>query len=328
MSGSGYTISEHRPDASETPRLANPDAFKGQTVIVTGGTGKIGLQICRSLAASGANVVVSDIRADPVHLLVKELTAEGYSALAVPLSAVEGKKIVEQTLQKYGSLHAIVQPIIAPFQFIPFEKMPAEEFRNTFESDVMGPIAVMQAAWPHFQKQKYGRIVNFTSGAIFGMELASTYPTTKGALLGLNKTLAEEGAPYNITVNCISPVGLYMEKQAKGVQDMLAKANGPFLKASVPVANVPMVLALAHKNNKASGEIFYTAAYGVFRHSMGMTTGLTDCTTVEKCLEKVPGIMDRGFRQIMEPFSAHALGEYQAAYFLGTEKDFKAPSHL
>jgi multifunctional beta-oxidation protein len=323
---SQYTISEHRPEFEETPVLAKSDAFAGQTVIVTGGTGKIGLQICRSLAASGANVVVSDIRAETVNKLVEELTSRGYPALGIPLSATEGPKIVEQTLEKYGRIDAIVQPIVAPFQFKPFEEMPDEEFRSTFESDVMGPISIIRAAWPHFKKQKYGRIVNFTSGAIYGMATASTYPTTKGALLGLNKTLAQEGAPYNITTNCISPVGLYMEKQAAGVQDILNKANGDFIAAAVPVANVPMVLALASKGNTVSGEIFYTAAYGAFRHSMGLTPGFTKLTTLETCLEKIPEMMQKGFRNILEPVDSNVLGAYQAAFFLGKEKEYQPPT--
>ena len=320
------TNAAHRPDEGETRSIARPDAFAGRTVIVTGGTGKIGLQICRSLGASGANVVVSDLRSETVTQLVDELTAAGYSALAIPLPAAEGAKIVAQTLEKYGRIDAIIQPIVAPFQFKPFEEMPDEEFRSTFESDVMGPIAVMKAAWPHFKKQKYGRVVNFTSGAVFGMATASTYPTTKGALLGLNKTLAEEGAPYNITVNCISPVGLYMEKQAAGVQDILNKANGEFLAASVPVANVPMVLALATEANKVSGEVFYTSAYGSFRHAMGLTPGFTGLKTVDLCLEKIPQMMKKGYRDIMEPINAQTLGAYQAAYFLGQETDYHPPT--
>jgi len=321
---SQYTISEHRPPPSETPVLCKPDAFAGQTVVVTGATGKIGLQICRSLAVSGAKLVVSDIRGDSVTQLVDELTAAGHPVIGLPVSALEGRKIVDAAIEKFGRIDAVIQPIVAPFRFTPFEDMPEHEFRSTFETDVMGPIAVMRAAWPHFKKQKYGRVVNFTSGAIFGMATASTYPTTKGALLGLNKTLAEEGAPFNITVNCISPVGLYMEKQAAGVQDILDKADGKFLQASIPVANVPMVLALASKDNTASGEIFYTSAYCAFRHCMGLTNGYNNLTTLETCLEKMPGMMSKGFRENFEPTDSMALGGYQAATFSGTEQEFRA----
>src|ERR1700712_545476 len=157
---SAYTTNaDHRPDMGEARAIVRPDTFSGRTVIVTGGTGKIGLQICRSLAASGANVVISDLRAETVTKLVDELTSQGYSALGIPLPAAEGPQIVAQTLEKYGRVDAIIQPIVAPFQFKPFEEMPDEEFRTTFESDVMGPISVMKAAWPHFKKQKYGRVV-------------------------------------------------------------------------------------------------------------------------------------------------------------------------
>jgi NAD(P)-dependent dehydrogenase (short-subunit alcohol dehydrogenase family) len=304
--------------------IAGPTAFAGRTVIVTGATGKIGRETCRNLAKSGANVVVSDIRAETVTELVNELTSNGYPALGIPISATQGPEIVAKALEKFGRIDAVIQPIVAPFSFKSFEDMPDEEFRDTFNSDVMGPITVLKAVWPHFKKQKYGRVVNFTSGAIFGMATASTYPVTKGALLGLNKTLAQEGAPFNIKINCISPVGLYAEPQVAGVSDILKTVNQEFLMAAVPVANVPMVLALASEGCNASGEIFYTSAWGTWRNVVSLTPGFTNLKTIDVCLDKIPEMLKKGYREVFEPVDAQDLGAYQAAYYLAKEKEFKA----
>jgi NAD(P)-dependent dehydrogenase (short-subunit alcohol dehydrogenase family) len=318
-----HTVSPNTLRMASLPPIAGPHTFSGRIVLVTGATGKIGREICRNIAASGGSVVVSDVRGETVTELVNELTSKGYPALGIPLSATEGPAIVAQTLEKFGRIDAIIQPIVAPFQFKPFEEMPDEDFRNTFESDVMGPITVIKAAWPHFKKQKYGRVVNFTSGAIFGMATASTYPVTKGALLGLNKTLAQEGAPYNITTNCISPVGLYAEPQVQGVNDILKTVNSEFLSAAVPVANVPMILALASEENKVSGEIFYTSAYTSYRNVVALTPGFTELKTVDVCLEKIPEMMQKGYRDVFEPLDAQELGVYQTVHYLGKAEEHK-----
>jgi multifunctional beta-oxidation protein len=63
-----------------------------------------------------------------------------------------------------------------------------------------------QACWPIFQAQKYGRIVTTASGVgLYGNFGQANYTTAKSAIIGLTRTLAIEGARYNIKVNCIAP---------------------------------------------------------------------------------------------------------------------------
>lgn len=102
-----------------------------------------------------------------------------------------------------------------------FVELEVESFRSAFESDFMGPLSIIKAAWPYFERQKYGRIVNFTSGALLGLPLTSTYGLTKDALFGLNKTLANEGAEHNITCNSIAPIAfgaLPIIRKAQSIQ--------------------------------------------------------------------------------------------------------------
>ena len=135
---SQYTISEHRSDTAETPCAGS--------VIVTGGTGKISLQTCHCLAASGANVVVSDIRAEPAAQLVDEPAPSSTQRFGFNCPQPNAQQSPLKQWKKYSLMDTITQPIVAPFQFKSFEEMPDEEFRNTFESDMMGLISVMGAA--------------------------------------------------------------------------------------------------------------------------------------------------------------------------------------
>ena len=75
-----------------------------------------------------------------------------------------------------------------------------------FRIHARGTFATCHAAWPYFQKQKYGRIINTTSpAAIFGNYGQANYSTAKAAIIGLTKTLALEGNKYNITASAVVP---------------------------------------------------------------------------------------------------------------------------
>jgi multifunctional beta-oxidation protein len=63
-----------------------------------------------------------------------------------------------------------------------------------------------QACWPIFQAQKFGRIVTTASSVgLYGNFGQANYSTAKAAIIGLTRTLAVEGARYNIKANCIAP---------------------------------------------------------------------------------------------------------------------------
>jgi NAD(P)-dependent dehydrogenase (short-subunit alcohol dehydrogenase family) len=306
---------------SETPSpiaapIAAPGSFAGKTIIVSGGVGKLGRAICTALAAAGANVVVNDVKEDAVNQLVSELKSSGYSSMGITLSATSGSEIVARTIKEFGRIDAVINPTLGPIPWKPFEDLTEDDFRRSFEANVLGPLSITRAAWPHFKAQKFGRVVNFTSDSMLGFPTASTYTSTKGALFGVNKTLAMEGAPHNIKVNCVSPIA-YAPGMARHIERFSDDVQHAFRTLYTPEANVPMILALVSEKCEASGQIFNTSGWAVGRNVWGVIKGENEMRHVDECLEKIKSLCEKGKEKVFEPETMVDFTEFQAKYVLG-----------
>jgi NAD(P)-dependent dehydrogenase (short-subunit alcohol dehydrogenase family) len=198
--------------------FAAENSFYNRTNLVTGGAGTLGRPLCIALARAGANVIVNDLGSSPHHQtasastqhnLAEELAAEikssGFSAIASTHDVVDSAAdIVNLAITTFGKIDAIINCVrIHPY--FPFEDQGKEICQKVFGTNVLGPMQVVRAAWPHFKAQKYGRVVFCTSASVFGMENSAAYIASKGALLGLTKSLAFEGNEHRILSNAIAP---------------------------------------------------------------------------------------------------------------------------
>jgi NAD(P)-dependent dehydrogenase (short-subunit alcohol dehydrogenase family) len=112
-----------------------------------------------------------------------------------------------------------------------------------------GSFLVASAAWSHLREQGYGRIVNTSSPAgLFGNFGQANYSTAKMGLVGFTKTLAQEGAKYNIKANAIAPVAW-----TRMTEDLLP---ADFAQKLGVEQVTPVVAYLVHESVEVSGEVY------------------------------------------------------------------------
>lgn len=293
--------------------MSQAGTFANRTVIVTGGGGTIGRPLCLAFAAAGAMVVVNDLGGSSVgggkssqaaDAVVNEITAAGGRAVADYNSVEDGPRIVAAAIEKFGRIDVIVNNA-GIIRYKPIQDHTVEDFRSILEINTLGSVSLTLAAWPHFQKQGYGRVVNFTSDSVFGMPNAASYIVSKAALIGVTKAFALEGAASGIKVNAVAPVA-YSRMAGDSIQD---EAQREGFKATYSGdGNVPMVLALSHEASGITNRIFSLGAFNVSEMVLGFKAGFTEGNTMESCLENLDVILGSG-KEVQE---ANDLNELMA----------------
>jgi multifunctional beta-oxidation protein len=122
-------------------------------------------------------------------------------------SVEDGDKIIETAIQAYGRVDILLNNA-GILRDVSFKNMKDQDWDLIVTVHIKGSYKCARAAWPHFRKQKYGRVINTASAAgLFGSFGQANYSAAKLAMVGFTETLAKEGAKYNIHSNVIAPIG-------------------------------------------------------------------------------------------------------------------------
>lgn len=226
--------------------------FEGKTAVVTGGASGMGYLSGKNFYDRGANVVLCDCDAAALKKAAGSFVGGEGRLLAVQCDVrnfTEVKDAVAQVVETFGSLDIMVNCAGGCSTRIfgnreEFCDRPIEQIRWGIEVNLMGTIYFCHEAMRQMKKQKSGAIVNF--GSIMGIEgdaRGTDYATSKSAIMnGLNKSLAKEGAPYGVRVNCIAPGPVLTRPGMAGMKTALGRA-------AEPQEIVDMVLYLASEKS-------------------------------------------------------------------------------
>lgn len=183
-------------------------ALNGKVAVVTGGGSGLGRACAQKLAQNGATVAVWDLNPQGAAETVKLIEAAGGRAKPYAADAADRATIAE-TLKK---IRAELGPVLILVNnagitgFKPFLDITPEDLERMYRINLMGPFYVTQAAIPDMVAANWGRIVNISSSsAQTGAKIMTHYSSSKGGIIALTKSLAQEFAANGITVNNIPP---------------------------------------------------------------------------------------------------------------------------
>ncbi len=185
----------------------------GKVAIVTGAGQGMGRAMIVRMASEGASVVVNDINLENIQSVVNEIKEKGGTAIGFKADVTkrsEVRDLMEAAVKKYGQIHILVNNAIARRIRNSFFEMTDEDWDVVLATGLKGVFNCIQAVAGYMMEQRYGKIINISSGAGMGgssppNECNANYAATKAGVIQLTKTFARELGPYGINVNSIAP---------------------------------------------------------------------------------------------------------------------------
>ncbi len=189
-----------------------------KNALVTGASGGIGGAIARALHAAGARVGLSGTRAGALDALAGEL---GDGAFAVPadLSSANGAKTLAKDAEAaLGGIDILVNNAGLTRDQLAV-RMSDEDWQTVLDVNLTAAFQLSRECLRGMMKKRWGRIISVTSiVGVTGNPGQANYAASKAALIGMSKSLAQEVASRNITVNCIAP-GFIDTPMTEGLSD-------------------------------------------------------------------------------------------------------------
>ena len=177
--------------------------FTGKKVLVTGGNSGMGLEAAKEFIREGAEVFITGRNQETLAKALKELGPKAKMALSDSSSLKDIAALAETIKKEFGHLDAaFINAGIA--NFVPLEEVTEKHFDDTFNTNVKGPLFLVQKIAPLF-KNGGSIILNGSVVAQKGFPAASVYSATKAAVVNLAKTLSTDLLSKNIRVNALSP---------------------------------------------------------------------------------------------------------------------------
>jgi 3-oxoacyl-[acyl-carrier protein] reductase len=199
--------------------------LQGKVCLVTGASRGLGAAIARSLGKRGAKVAVNYFASpDKARRVCEQVRQVGGQAEAFPADVRDEAAVtalVAAVVKRFGPIDVLVINGTGPQPFIKIEDLTWRACLDMLEFFVKSPVLLVKAVVGSMKERRSGRIINIGSEVFErGVPEFSNYVSAKGAQLGLTRSWAMELAPWQITVNHVSPGWIPTERHAGDPQEM------------------------------------------------------------------------------------------------------------
>ena len=179
--------------------------LEGKKALITGASGGIGKEIANILIKHNAQVCISGRNLDELNAL-KELLGEKCHVVTCDLSKKdEIIELIKKADEFMGYIDILVNNAGITKDNI-FLRMSENEWEDVLNVNLNSTFNILKLITKGMVKRKYGRIINISSVVgVTGGAGQVNYSASKAGLIGLTKSLSQEIATRNITVNCIAP---------------------------------------------------------------------------------------------------------------------------
>ncbi|OGV49800.1 MAG: hypothetical protein A2017_00930 [Lentisphaerae bacterium GWF2_44_16] len=211
--------------------------FKNKVAIVSGAASGMGLLTAQKLTEEGAKVILTDINIDMLSAEAENIRKNGGEALVVQVDVRKYEQIkhaADTAVEKYGAIDILLNFAGGAEGRVlncsaPFHEMPVEVIDWGLDVNLKGAVYFCRAVLGTMIKQKRGVIINL--GSVTGMEGggfgAVNYSAAKSGIIGLTKSMALCGAPYNVRACCVSPGPVLTRPGMANMKTRLGRAAEP-----------------------------------------------------------------------------------------------------
>lgn len=213
--------------------------LQNRTAVITGGSSGVGRGIAIEMAKEGADIVVGDLRREPLRDDVGAPTVEvvrelGRESVYVEMDVAEppdAERLITRAVDEFGGLDILVNNA-AYFPKGSIEELTEADWDRTFDVNVKAIYNTCRVGMAHIRQSDQPRIINLASQ--LGMEGtrkdAPSYAASKGAIISLTRQLAVEYADENIPVNAIAP-GII--KTSATIPKLASEDKGPIIRGNI-----------------------------------------------------------------------------------------------